>query len=67
MELDKGGVVGAVSLDLKKAFDTVNHEALWSKLFFFKSEDAIKWMRSYLNDRTQGTVHVLSPHIRGVV
>ena len=52
--LDKGGVVGAVFLDLRKAFDTVVHQVLLSKLPNFKfSADAIKWTRSYLADRSQ--------------
>jgi len=54
--LDGGGVVGAVFLDLKKAFDTVNHHLLISKLsdFFFSFDtNTIAWIQSYLNDRQQ--------------
>ncbi len=41
-------------LDLKKAFDTVNHQTLLSKLSFFNfSEEAMKWMESYLTNRKQ--------------
>lgn len=49
-KLDMGGVVGAVFLDLKKAFDTVNHEVLITKLSKFNfSPYVIKWIKSYLN------------------
>uniref|UniRef100_A0A3P9HF32 Reverse transcriptase domain-containing protein n=1 Tax=Oryzias latipes TaxID=8090 RepID=A0A3P9HF32_ORYLA len=52
--LDRGGVVGAVFLDLKKAFDTVNHKILLSKLCNFNfSSDALQWIDSYLTDRSQ--------------
>ena len=52
--IDKGGVVGAVFLDLKKAFDTVNHKVLLTKLYTFNfSEDAVKWVETYLSDRSQ--------------
>uniref|UniRef100_A0A4W5Q9E1 Reverse transcriptase domain-containing protein n=1 Tax=Hucho hucho TaxID=62062 RepID=A0A4W5Q9E1_9TELE len=52
--VDKGGVVGAVFLDLRKAFDTVNHQVLIAKLSTFNfSPSAIKWIESYLTGRTQ--------------
>uniref|UniRef100_A0A8C7CP59 Reverse transcriptase domain-containing protein n=1 Tax=Oncorhynchus kisutch TaxID=8019 RepID=A0A8C7CP59_ONCKI len=53
-KMDKGGAVGAVFLDLRKAFDTVNHEILITKLSKFNfSPDALRWMKSYLEGRTQ--------------
>ena len=52
--LDEGNVVGAVFLDLKKAFDTVDHEILLNKLENCNlSHDAITWFRSYLEHRQQ--------------
>ena len=53
-KMDKGGAVGAVFLDLRKAFDTVNHEILITKLSKFNfSPDALRWMKSYLEGRTE--------------
>lgn len=55
-KLDSGSAVGAVFLDLKKAFDTVNHNVLLSKLSNFNfSDDVMKWMESYLTMRRQCT------------
>ena len=52
--LDKGGFVGAVFLDLKRAFDTINHSVLLAKLTQFNfSNSALCWMKSYLSDRKQ--------------
>lgn len=52
--LDRGGVVGTVFLDLRKAFDTVNYTILLAKLCSFNfSSDALKWTESYLTDRLQ--------------
>ena len=52
--MDRGGVVGAVFLDLRKAFDTVNHNILQSKFDQFNfSSSASSWFKSYLSTRTQ--------------
>lgn len=41
-------------MDLRKAFDTVNHSVLLNKLPQFKfSCDSVSWFESYLHDRTQ--------------
>lgn len=52
--IDKDGVVVAVFLDLRKAFDTFNHKVLQSKLTTFNfSEGAVKWVETYLSNRSQ--------------
>ena len=49
-----GGEVWAASLDLKKAFDTVNHNKLISKLSSINfSTLTLKWIESYLFNRSQ--------------
>ena len=54
--MDKGLVTGAVFLDLWKAFDTVDHPVLFSKLSKAGLTDpVIAWIRSYLSQRTQVT------------
>lgn len=64
--LDKSGCVGAVFLDLKRAFDTVDHRVLLAKLTHFVfSAQAIMWMKSYLSNRKQCVVvgGVKSPYL----
>ena len=56
--LDNGFKVGAIFLDLRKAFDTVNHKTLIEKLKLFNlSNNTRDWLASYLNNRTQ-TVNI---------
>ncbi len=52
LKMDKGGVVGAIFLSLKKAFDTVDHQILICKLANFNlSPNVLNWMQSYLTGR----------------
>ena len=52
--MDQGHFVGMVLLDLKIAFDTVDHGILIMKLTSLGlSQDVSRWFRAYLSDRQQ--------------
>ena len=60
--LDTKRYVGAVFLDISKAFDTVSHKLLLSKLTNLGlSSTATSWFRSYLSNCSQIT-HVLDSY-----
>ena len=51
-KLDDKGYGGAVLMDLSKAFDTLNHGLLITKLSAYGFEhDALKFIYSYLTNR----------------
>lgn len=64
--LDRNSCVGAVFLDLKRAFDTVDHQILLTKLSEFNfSAQGLNWFGSYIADRKQCVVvdGVKSPYL----
>ena len=53
-KIDRGNVNAMVILDLKKAFDTVDHDIVFSKMNLYRIKGiALDWSRSYLTNRTQ--------------
>ena len=56
--LDAGDIVISVFLDLKKAFDTVDHHILFKKLYAYGIRGKVlKWFHSYLFNRSQYVIY----------
>ena len=56
--LDMGDIIISVFLDLKKAFDTVDHHILLKKLYAYGIRgNFFKWFERYLCDRSQYVVY----------
>ncbi len=52
--MDRGLLSGVLFLDLKKAFDTVDHHILLSKLELYGIKGtSLKWFESYVSGRSQ--------------
>ena len=64
--MDIGHLTGVVFLNLKKAFDTVDHSIMMRKLDKFNlSHKSIKWFREYLGGRKQAVKykHTVSSYL----
>ena len=54
VNIDKGLLNGVILIDLKKAFDAIDHEIILKKLTKYGvDQDALKWFKSYLTKRIQ--------------
>ena len=52
--MDNGRASAVIFLDLRKAFDTVNHDIIIQKLHCYGiTKDELKFFRSYLSNRKQ--------------
>ena len=57
VNIDNGLINGVIFIDLKKAFDTIDHKILLRKLTSYGIDHrALKWFDSYLSDRQQKCV-----------
>ena len=72
LDIDKGKFTSVTFIDLKMAFDTVNHEILLKKPYLYSiREKEFCWFRSYLSNRKQcckvnGEMSELGDVTRGV-
>ena len=52
--MNRGDLNGVIFIDLRKAFDLVNHDLLLQKLQLYHCNDrSLAWFKSYLSDRKQ--------------
>ena len=49
-DMDIGNTLMAIYLDLSKAFDTLDHQILLSKLRYGVEQSSLKWFNNYLSE-----------------
>ena len=68
INIDSGGIMSTVLLDIKKAFDTIDHEILWQKLEYYGvGDEELSFLKSYLTNRKQCcnmNNHLRHPHCK---
>ena len=65
--IDRGNVNAVVFLDLKKAFDTVDHDILLSKMNLYGIQGiALDWFRWYLTNPVHNNVSLMVPFLESV-
>ncbi len=53
-KIDSGNYIASIFIDLRKAFDTINHNILFIKLRRYGINDSeLQWFKSYLTNRRQ--------------
>ena len=54
VNIDRGLLNVVIFIDLRKAFDTIDHEKILKKLTKYGvDQDALKWFKTYLTNRMQ--------------
>ena len=70
VNIDRGLLNGVIFIDLRQAFDTMDHEIILKKLTKYGiDQDALKWFKSYLTNRMQRcnvNNHLSTRHVQSI-